>query len=221
VNVRWLKTPAAFVVIALLFALLILVIVLPMHFRDERGHVEPALDTRTRHLRMFQISRAFCEFKEEHGHFPKLYSMPSGRPVIWRVQVLPYLGHERQFGAYMIESEWSEQSESAIRGNVYGSDETSSLTAVVAIKKLANSEEFDLQQPACESRVGRADLNNAIAVIDVGRTQIEWLEPRDMTLQEVVQLLKNAPSEPKCVVILSNGDVIVATADELVLVYGT
>jgi hypothetical protein len=142
------------------------------------------------HNTLLNIIQAFRAYHDEHGHFPPpLLADASGKPMhSWRVLILPYLGQSGLYAQYDFSEPWNgpNNSKLAVAGaSIYGCPSH-------AVASPGLSSYFCVVGPG-RTKAGKthqelADFADGptIMLIESHAPQINWLEPRDLTVEDLV-----------------------------------
>ena len=128
------------------------------------------------------VAFAVHAYRDRHGVFPpRVIKDEHGRPMhSWRVLVAPYLEAPAELGAYDFSVAWNRGSNKRLQGlqmHAYkcpycaANNKTTSQTTVVAVTD--------------DHAVFSAD-EDAICLVGITRSGIHWLEPRDLTVADLV-----------------------------------
>ncbi|WP_425396149.1 DUF1559 domain-containing protein [Aeoliella sp.] len=121
----------------------------------------------------------------------------SGDTQSWRVLVLPLLQRPTVYNAYNMNEPWNGPTNSKLSSDwiyacpTHGSEEFTSYLAVVGPQCAWNH-----GGPPRKLSDITDDHSETITIIDVGRSDINWKEPRDLSFDEAVELLI-APVDPQ------------------------
>lgn len=145
-----------------------------------------------------QLSLSLLNYESINGTLPPAMGSlgTSGDTQSWRVLVLPYLERPTVYNAYNMNEPWDGPTNSKLSSDwvyacpTHGSEAITSYLAVTG--------------PQCVWKDGPPrkladitdDHSQTIALIDVGRSDINWKQPRDLTFDEAIELL-TAPVEPQ------------------------
>jgi hypothetical protein len=142
--------------------------------------------------RLSMIGCALANYKDAHGTFPPAYlTDDTGKPMhSWRVLILPYLEQNALYSQYHFDEPWNSEnnrrlapcipSEYRCPGSLAKDETTTSFVAVVGPNAA-----WPGNKPATESEIGDANAHfNTIAIVEVADSGIDWMEPRDMHLED-------------------------------------
>ncbi|MBC7817579.1 MAG: DUF1559 domain-containing protein [Planctomycetaceae bacterium] len=173
---------------------------------------------RLRIFRMASIASAFGQYEvETGGTFSE--EMNTRPPVSWRVALLPFVDHAREYREYDIKVPWNQQKQLAKRVNwfapiIHTNPSDSVLTSVVAIVDRENGGEITAPEQQKRQRDNPADKSRHIVAVDLGLTDIEWMEPRDFSLVQLRQWCASRTTN-RVVVLFSDTTVLNMTGAEL------
>ena len=138
-----------------------------------------------------QIGVALQEYHAQYGSFPPAYfADENGKPVhSWRVLILPFLDEDDLFEQYDFDEPWDGPNNSALAAMmpmVYGcpsdADSFGGITSYVAVTGpdtvFPGAKPVKLQQITDRK-------SQTIMLIEARDEQINWLEPRDLPLEDV------------------------------------
>ncbi len=138
-----------------------------------------------------QIGVALHEYHAQYGSFPPAYiADENGKPMhSWRVLILPFLDEELLYEQYDFDEPWDGPNNSvlaAMMPMVYGcpsdADSFGGITSYVAVTgpgtAFPGAEPVNLQQITDRK-------SQTIMLIEARDEQIDWLEPRDLPLEDV------------------------------------
>lgn len=182
--------------------------------------------------RIRMLMAALEQYRTRHGDLPPGMGDSMADPeeaarVSWRVWILPDLDMQRLFDEYDLTEDWDSPTNSSLEAYsnrafccpALCADRANSYTSYFALKR---SREADLPRPP-----GRDanQVTNAILLIEVDRLAVHWMEPRDLDVEQFLQLWKErwtsplSPHDGGTHVVLMNGDIrflsYETTVDEL------
>jgi prepilin-type processing-associated H-X9-DG protein len=140
-----------------------------------------------------QVGIAMQSYHAAYGSFPPAYiADANGQPMhSWRVLVLPFLGEDDLFEQYNFDEPWNGPNNSALATmmpQVYGCpsdpDASASVTSYVAV--VGPGTLFPGAEPVSIQEIADG-ASNTIMLIETRDQQINWLEPRDMPLEDISQ----------------------------------
>lgn len=152
-----------------------------------------------------QLMLALHNYHDIHGSFPPAVVYENGQPMhSWRVLILPYIGEQRLYRQYNFDEPWNGPNNSKLaksmpeifacpsceycRENGFRrfsdlSENSPSYFAVVgpgtAWPKQASAKIADFTD----------GTSNTIMLVEANGIHASWLEPRDLTLQETIELI--------------------------------
>jgi hypothetical protein len=149
--------------------------------------------------RLKQIGIALHNYHDQHGAFPPAW-LPdeNGKPAhSWRILILPYLGEDALYRAYRFDEPWDGPNNSKLAAQMpfyyrcpsdYSSDGTG-MTSYVAVVGPETA------WPAPD-RSGYGDfvldgLAHTLMVVETTDSGIHWMEPRDLTMDEVLAAIED------------------------------
>jgi hypothetical protein len=141
-----------------------------------------------------QIALALQNYHEAHGHFPPAYVLgPDGKPWhSWRVLILPYLEYQSLYDQYRFDEPWNgpnnrklasaRPSEFACPADpaAFASGSASTNYVVVVGPRTA----WPGDKPTCKGDFAGVE-NSTILVVEIANSGINWLEPRDLSFDDV------------------------------------
>ncbi|MBI1902827.1 MAG: DUF1559 domain-containing protein [Planctomycetia bacterium] len=162
------------------------IVVLVRHSMSSKAEAAATCQTNLK-----KIVRAMEEYESDNGSLPPAYiAGPDGKPMhSWRVLLLEYMGPEEQqiFRRYRMDEPWNGPNNSKLLAempDVYACPWTVSLenktTSYVVV--VGPETAFEGGQGVKKSQVKDGPAST-VYVIDMGLTDIKWLEPRDVSLE--------------------------------------
>jgi hypothetical protein len=129
---------------------------------------------------------ALHRYSLDHGDFPPPFVADSnGKPMhSWRVLILPYLGENALYQSYNMNEPWDGPNNSKLGLKV------PELLRCPSDRDLGDGETryFYVLRPQPDSPQGRgANAYRKVTLIESGTAGINWLEPRDLSVEEVVR----------------------------------
>ena len=163
----WVKVVA---ILTLSFGMLVLAA--PTHSHHE---------FRSRQSAIKQIATALAQYEADYGRLPPpTVNDKHGRPLhSWRVLILPYLGHGELYSQYRFNEPWNgphNRQLSELIPPVYQYRNERTITGRTAYVALLGKE----SPWALGASSTPEYLMPAMAVIEVGSLNINWMEPRDL-----------------------------------------
>ena len=144
-----------------------------------------------------RIGVAMEQYHRQHGSYPPAYIPDeNGQPMhSWRVLILPYLGQDALYDQYDFNEPWDGPNNSALAAampDVYGcpSDPAADMAITSYVAVVGQGTAFPGAEPTSLDQFtdGKATTFLLIEDRDAG---INWLEPRDVGLDEVQMRLAN------------------------------
>ncbi|QDU57805.1 DUF1559 family PulG-like putative transporter [Aeoliella mucimassa] len=184
----WLKALLFFAIVLLPVAV-IAVLLLPAG-RTGRGVPDAAICAGN----VRQISLALINYREVHGVFPPAYTVDEeGNPLhSWRTLILPYLEQMELYDQIDLTKPWDDPvNADARKANVWiyqcpaESSDVSTHTNYVAV--VGDDCIFSGSTPCNLAEITDL-LSETLLVVEVNNQTIEWMEPRDISLQELLKL---------------------------------
>jgi hypothetical protein len=142
------------------------------------------------------IAVALQQYERKYDCFPPAYVPDeNGRPMhSWRVLILPYMEEVGLHQAYNFDEPWDGPNNRRLASNMPGSyrcpswpgDRRSGTTCYVAVVGP------DTMWPGARSRKADEitdDLANTLMLVEAPRAGINWMEPRDLTVEELLQIV--------------------------------
>jgi len=153
--------------------------------------------------RMKQIGLALLLYHDTHSVFPA--SRDAGHS--WRIRVLPYMTYSPQYVAYDFDQSWDAENNITVDtrplpdkhgdlvafGNPYGPPcdvDVQHLTCYLAI-----CGENAFLGPTLKRRMAEISdgIENTIAAAEVAQSNVHWLSPVDLDLEEMSFVINNGP----------------------------
>ena len=143
-----------------------------------------------------QIGLAMQQYHNEYGSFPPCsVAGPTGNVEhSWRVVLLPYLGEIGLHDAYSFDQPWNGEENQYLadgRPDVFRCPQHAGLsdteTSYVMIVRM--NQDADDPTPLSLSQLD-GDLSQIPLVVEVGSSGISWMEPRDMTVEEIADQVR-------------------------------
>ena len=146
-----------------------------------------------------QIAQALHQYHDTHGSFPPAYVLGEDgqRWHSWRVLVLPQLGHEKLYQQYHFDEPWNgprnrlllDKMPPIFRCPTVNAKELTNYVAVVGPQTVWP------EQYACKISDLIDGANETIQLVELPKSDIAWLEPRDLTFAETKGQLPATPAE--------------------------
>ncbi len=146
-----------------------------------------------------QIAQALHQYHDTHGSFPPAYVLGEDgqRWHSWRVLVLPQLGHDQLYQQYHFDEPWNGPRNRLLLGKmplvfrcpVVKSKELTNYVAVVGPQTVWP------EQYACKISDLIDGPDDTIQLVELPKSDIAWLEPRDLTFAQTKSQLPATPAE--------------------------
>ncbi len=181
-----------------------------------------------------QIGLAIRSYESVHNHLPlPVETDQNGRPMhSWRVRLLPYLEHNDLWDAYDMNEPWDGPRNSMLADMMpevlrcpsdFGDSAAARTSETSYVMLVGPGTPFDAQKPP--GLAGLGDPSETMLVVEVGSSGINWLEPRDITVDELKRRLEDEQmglglglNHPRGVnVLFADGSVRTLSADELLM----
>jgi hypothetical protein len=138
-----------------------------------------------------QIVLALLNYHDAYGRFPPAYvADANGKPMhSWRVLILPYLERKPLYDAYDFDEPWDGPNNSKLAASVlkeYGclsAPHYGPTTNYVAVIGPGTAWPGDKTTSIADFRDG---TSNTILVVETSQSDIHWMEPRDLSLDDVL-----------------------------------
>ena len=149
-----------------------------------------------------EIQLALLNHESAKGSFPPAYvADATGKPMhSWRVLILPYLGETALYNKYNFNEPWNGPNNSKLAGQIPAAfrcpahpkqnGAPSSETHYFAIVDPATAWPNGAARPISQISDG---TSKTIMVIEASGLATNWMEPRDVSLAEAVELLTTKP----------------------------
>lgn len=179
---------------ACVISLLVVGVLIGMFLPPMTRGVRPAARRTVCLNNMRQVALAMHNFQSEHGHFPPAYiADENGKPMhSWRVLLLPYLDRQDLFERYSMKEPWDGPNNQKLADEFvevfscpshdqrHGESNCTSYCIVTGEGTM-----FDADRTVDFSDI-RDGSSNTVVLLEVNRTDIHWMEPRDLTVDEAV-----------------------------------
>ncbi len=151
---------------------------------------------------LMEIQLALLNHESAKGSLPPAYiADATGKPMhSWRVLILPYLGEMALYNKYNFNEPWNGPNNSKLAGQVpaafrcaahpKGNGAASSETHYFAVVDPATAWPNGAARPIPQFTDG---LSKTITVLEASGLATNWMEPRDLSLAEAVELLTTTP----------------------------
>ncbi|MBL8891681.1 MAG: DUF1559 domain-containing protein [Planctomycetaceae bacterium] len=164
-----------------------------------------------------QLAKALVDYERANRQFPPAAFGDGSQPNLsWRVALLPYLNDKLLYTYIRRDKKWNEDtniaftidSHPAFQSEACPESKTSNRTAFVAVV----GPNTVLQQGQSHQRRSIADGADFTGVfLEVHESDIAWAEPRDITVDEAVRLIRNCRDPRGLTVGMANGNTIKIT----------
>jgi hypothetical protein len=147
-----------------------------------------------------RIGQALADYHDAHGMFPPAClsdgkDMPSHS---WRVLLLPFLGHERLYKQYHFDEPWDGPRNRLLAAKMpdvyrcpsrYGKRNPNNRTSYLAVRGPQT-----MWPDAASRRLANVPdgLDNSLTVVEADPREVNWMEPRDIRVDDAVRLLASA-----------------------------
>jgi prepilin-type processing-associated H-X9-DG protein len=145
-----------------------------------------------------QIGLALLSYEQANGAFPPAaFTDDRGKPTIsWRVAILPYMEHSDIYRAFDVKQSW-DSAKNRVPGNIHLEDfrcpSDPGTTAGSAETNYVRIVGKDTVGGMPNEAVKISDItdgtSNTIMVAEVSGMHIHWAEPRDVTVDEFMELV--------------------------------
>jgi prepilin-type processing-associated H-X9-DG protein len=147
-----------------------------------------------------QVALALLNYEDRYGSFPPAYvADENGKPMhSWRVLILPYLEANDVYQAYDFDEPWDGPNNRKLAGRMPGvfrcpsSPESGNDTNYVAV--VGDETVWPGATGVARGQI-KDGASNTILVVETSDSGINWMEPRDLTLDEAVKGV-NPPAGP-------------------------
>lgn len=158
----------------------------------------------TSHLKF--IGLAMSNYHDIYGCFPQAYvAGPDGKPWhSWRVLLLPYLSHKDIFQRYKFDEPWdgpnNRRLENSLRNDIGSpvfhcpSDPASGRERTNYLLITGPGTMFEADHTPKRREIRDGDYNT-IMVVEVARSGIQWMEPRDLVFDEMDFKVNGVPGK--------------------------
>ncbi len=142
-----------------------------------------------------QIGVALHGYHDVHGCFPPAYiADENGGPMhSWRVLILPYLGQQALHGRYDFSEPWDGPNNRKLAGQIpiiYQCPSTQNQAGVSPVANylaVVGSETVWPGAKASKLSSIRDGPHNTIMLVEVANSDINWMEPRDLSFEEALR----------------------------------
>jgi hypothetical protein len=152
---------------------------------------------------MRQIVLAMHNYESEHGRFPPAYiADEDGNPIhSWRILILPYLDQQNLFERYSMDEPWNGPNNRLLADEIdaiyrcpshYSGDSKKNCTNYCLVTGKGTLFEAD-QAPAFDDI--KDGSSNTIILVEVNHSEIQWMEPRDLSLEQAIRGFEQAAKD--------------------------
>jgi len=147
--------------------------------------------------RLAQVALALTQYESEHGSLPPAYVVDeNGRPMYsWRVLILPYLDETRRYELFDQSQPWDAPANDRLR--VADAPPSFRCPAAIAAPGETNYVAVVGPETCWPGPVGRRSeeirdsRSQTILLVEVVGSGIHWMEPCDLTVDEVIAAWKS------------------------------
>lgn len=146
-----------------------------------------------------QIALAFHNYKTRHGHYPSAYiADENGKPIhSWRVLILPFMEQQPLYDEYSMDEPWNGPNNRTLADKIvdvyrcrsHNVDDDSFATSYCLVTGRGTAFADD-KQPVTE--VFNYRDNGAVFLVETNRDNIHWMEPRDLSIDQAIEMFANA-----------------------------
>ncbi len=147
--------------------------------------------------RVKQINLAFLNYESAYRHFPPASGGMKGQPMSWRVAILPFIEQDFLYKQYRQDEPWNSPNNLAIAKQMpreflcpsdseAGAGETS-YVMITGENTIGGTPDSSGVSP----RQITDGTSNTILIVEVHGLKIPWTEPRDITLDELLQRVRS------------------------------
>ncbi len=184
-------------------SLLVIGILVGMLLPVTRRGVRPAARRVACMNNMRQLVLAMHNYEASNGHFPPAYiADDDGSPMhSWRVLILPFLDQQDLFERYSMDEPWDGPNNRLLADEISSVFECYSHSRQEHEKNYTNYclvtgkgtlFEADETRDFGEIKDGSS---NTVILVEVNHGDIQWMEPRDLTVDEAVNVFERASSD--------------------------
>ncbi len=193
----------------LLFLILLSTLVIgAMVTLPRRGRARYGKRLHSAYQRAWDISLAIKKFERDRGHYPKRVFLKDGNLHSWRIEILPYLGHDELYSSYRFDEPWDGESNKLLQDkmpSVFRCEKNADLglTRFVAIsgKKTIWADSTD---DVKRSSVMTNDEKHAGMLVE-SKAAVRWMSPEDMTFDDLSPDAVVQHKGGKCVIGFADG----------------
>lgn len=158
-----------------------------------------------------QLGLALHNYHDEHGCFPPAYiADESGQPMhSWRVLILPFVEEQELYDQYRFDEPWNGPNNSKLADRIPVVYQCPSFTkSMIRFDKMTDRERrmtnylvitgSDTAFDGAKA-VGVKDIldgtSNSLAVIESRDRRVNWMQPEDVTMEELVANFRMSPDD--------------------------
>ncbi len=152
---------------------------------------------------MRQLVLALHNYHASKGHFPPAYiADENGNPMhSWRVLILPYLDQQDLFERYSMEEPWDGPNNRLLADEKvaffgcpshYSPEHEANYTSYCLVTGKGTLFDADQTRELSDIRDGSS---NTVILVEVNHGDIQWMEPRDLTIEEAVNVFEQASAD--------------------------
>lgn len=165
---------------------------------------------------------ALLSYEQQHGHYPLAISKAeNGPPRSWRIEILPHLEYQALRDGYDEDQPWSSPANLNIAGTHVPLFQCPSASASAGNSKYFTTNYVLITGPNTafpdDKPISWSDItdgsSNTIIMLEINDSDIVWIEPRDLTIDEAIALFNRPESIRKKNPTSHKGGRMVAFAD--------
>ena len=151
------------------------------------------------------LGLALDEYETQYGMMPPAYTVDANgnRLHSWRTLILPYMGHQQLYDRIDLSKPWDDPVNAAARQTAIefftcpaAADDGAAANRTSYVVIVDKAALFTGSEPKAMADVTDGAANTLLAIeIPPGGPAIEWMEPRDLSPQELVERLSKAGNE--------------------------
>ncbi len=183
-------------------SLLVIGILVSMLSPLNRG-VRPAARRTDCMNKIRQLVLALHNYEAKNGHFPPAYiADEDGNPMhSWRVLILPYLEQQDLFERYSMEEPWDGPNNRLLANELdaifrcpshYSPKNETNYTSYCLVTGEGTLFDADRTRESSDFRDGSS---NTAILVEVNHGDIQWMEPRDLTIEEALNVFERASTD--------------------------
>lgn len=144
--------------------------------------------------RLKNVALALELYHEDHGAYPPaVVRAEDGTPQhSWRVLLLPYMGGDEFYARYRFDEPWNGPHNRTLNGRDPSESFAASTDSVHLMTDIVAVVGKGTMWPADGSRISHDDFSDGLAatitVVEIGNSDIPWMEPRDLSMRDVGRL---------------------------------